>query len=792
MQALGGNTFALREPEGLVYRFRSDGRLDYVEDPNANRISASYTEGLLTRLTHAPSGQFLDIVYNAGKRIEHVMDSDGRVSLFDYDAANEHLLAVTSAGGLTTRYTYSTNDGAAREHALLSIEFPDGSHQFFAYDTSGRLSACFQDGDAEHWDLRYDTVGTVTVSDTLGATTKFYFDHRGLFSRSDDSECTRRFLDFDERLELSRVTYATGESFAMQYDRAGRLLRVTDPLGQDIDFSYGPLSRLTSMIDPGGNAISYGCDSRGNVVWVSYEDGSTERYEVNSAGDLLRWTNRRGQVIDYVVNARGQVVRKTLPDGSSVEYQYNARGKLERTIDALGTTQYEYLDPHNPDLVTAIRYPDGRFLEYTYENGRRVHMVDQDGFATAYGYDAAGLLQSVRDGSGTLLVQYHYDAAGRIAREDKGNGTYTLYGCDANGRLEHVANYRPDGTINTQFDYTLDELGRRVTMTTLEGDWSYHYDGLGRLTEAVFTSTDPLVVPDQDLQYEYDAAGNRTRAIVNGSVINYVSNDLNQYVRVGTAQLAYDLDGNLISRTENSVTTTYLYDAENRLVGVSSPGDAWSYVYDALGNRVATIHNGEQINYLVDPTGLGHVIAEYDSSGLVAHYTHAMGLVSRTDAAQQAFYDFDALGSTAGLSAPDGTYLNRYAYLPFGEHVTIDEAVANPFMYVGQEGVMHEGPGLDFMRARFYSPSDGRFVSSDPLGLAAGRANLYAYADQNPVNVTDPSGLQDCDADDEWKEVDFLPEFVARPFSFPVLPVPAALRLGRSVGSAHKMDPRFS
>ena len=141
-----------------------------------------------------------------------------------------------------------------------------------------------------------------------------------------------------------------------------------------------------------------------------------------------------------------------------------------------------------------------------------------------------------------------------------------------------------------------------------------------------------------------------------------------------------------------------------------------------------------------------NVVAEYNGAGqLSAAYTHGLGLEARVDANGSDYYDFDALGSTAGLTNTTGAVVNRYSYLPFGENVTTTETVANPFEYVGQWGVMDAGNGLDFMRARFYDANAGRFISNDPL-IQAGK-NSYAYTENNPISFYDASGLCPTDGD---------------------------------------------
>jgi RHS repeat-associated protein len=84
---------------------------------------------------------------------------------------------------------------------------------------------------------------------------------------------------------------------------------------------------------------------------------------------------------------------------------------------------------------------------------------------------------------------------------------------------------------------------------------------------------------------------------------------------------------------------------------------------------------------------------------------------------------------------------NKYSYDPFGKVVNQVEAVAQPFKFVGQYGVMTEPNGFYYMRARYYDPEVGRFISEDPIGFEGGDVNLMAYVGNQPVNGIDPLGL---------------------------------------------------
>jgi RHS repeat-associated protein len=90
--------------------------------------------------------------------------------------------------------------------------------------------------------------------------------------------------------------------------------------------------------------------------------------------------------------------------------------------------------------------------------------------------------------------------------------------------------------------------------------------------------------------------------------------------------------------------------------------------------------------------------------------------------------------------------VNSYAYDPFGQILGQQETIPQPFKFVGRYGVMAEPNGLYYMRARYYDPGVGRFISEDPLGFRGGDVNLSAYVQNNPVNRIDPWGLLLTDA----------------------------------------------
>ncbi len=146
--------------------------------------------------------------------------------------------------------------------------------------------------------------------------------------------------------------------------------------------------------------------------------------------------------------------------------------------------------------------------------------------------------------------------------------------------------------------------------------------------------------------------------------------------------------------------------------------------------------------YVVDPLGLSSIAQTYDSSGnLSATFAYGLGLAAQVDGNGDAkFYTTDITGNITGMTGSGGALTDSYFYDPFGGTTRIQGSSYNPFEYSGAYGVSGDETGLDFMRARFYDPEDGRFTSRDPIGINGG-INLYQYAGNEPLLNVDPNGL---------------------------------------------------
>ena len=187
-----------------------------------------------------------------------------------------------------------------------------------------------------------------------------------------------------------------------------------------------------------------------------------------------------------------------------------------------------------------------------------------------------------------------------------------------------------------------------------------------------------------------------------------------------------------------SINATYTWNERNQLATVKAGGVQSSYVYDALGRRVGQTTSGLTAQYVYD---MLNVAQEEYTGGTVADMLPGLGLdenFARTDSSGSYAMLPDVLGSTIGLVNTAGAIGTGYAYGPFGQTTTSGASSTNPIQYMGRE---MDATGLYFLRARYYNPILGRFLSPDPIGFIGGQANLFAYSFDSPTNFSDPLGL---------------------------------------------------
>jgi len=323
------------------------------------------------------------------------------------------------------------------------------------------------------------------------------------------------------------------------------------------------------------------------------------------------------------------------------------------------------------------------------------------------------------------------------------NGVSTTTDYDGMGRMKFFKNTNASSNVLNEFVYSYNTANQitQITEPTVRTR-TFGYDNADRLTSS--TST----VSGQNESYTFDDVGNRTSSHLS-SVYGYQQGSFNRLASTQQASYSFDNNGNLTSKTEGTAKWYYSYDRENRLMNAAKFGgmmpranESVNYQYDALGRRVVRqdkktgrtefTHDGMDV--------IQDRFEKNDGSISTTNYINGIGIDNKlklTSGTTSRYFLQDHLGSTVGMADTNGNVTESASYDSFGRVQSSN--LTTRYGYTGREA--DEKTGLMYYRARFYDPQIGRFTSEDPIGFGGGM-NWYAYVENNPIQYTDPFGLQ--------------------------------------------------
>ncbi len=467
------------------------------------------------------------------------------------------------------------------------------------------------------------------------------------------------------------------------------------------------------------------------------------------------------------------------------EYRYDTYGNLTQTVAYDDSAETSFVvglkyDSRNGRLTRAV-YPNSNIVTYSYDNNGNclgVSHPDYGGMIVSYGYDRNNRLTRVDQGSGKI-VTCSYDHLNRVTLAAYHNESETRYSYSPRGFLTGVCNNGAAGVISS-FAYECDRAGN-VTLVTENGSPSptiaYVYDDTYRLLSEIRSNGNAYAV-----SYAYDAAGNRTTMVKDGTATAYSYDNMHRLLtRVvsggATTTYKYDAIGSLITKLTGSNASVYSWSLDGKLTRIALPGGTEvAYIYDSKGNRVRqTVSNGSTVvtkQYIVDySVPLSRVLADEDEDDIVqASYCYGNDLLAMKQDGELYYFFYDRLGSVRNVtddSDPAGVVKN-YLYDGFGNVLSATAgSPANVYQFTGEE--YDAEPGFVYLRARYYEPEVGRFISRDPLleqvalirgwtgcsscgggegGLGLARLyqqlqalHPYVYCANNPLTFLDESGL---------------------------------------------------
>jgi RHS repeat-associated protein len=757
----GGNWVYSYDTEKGTLKSKTDpqgGIISYSYDAAGNRTSTTFTDGTTSSATYDSQGnvtstidslgQTTDYTYNSFGQVLSVTDPAGAITAYSYDAKG-NMIAITDPTGATTKYEYDAKGNMTR------TTNPLGQATNFTYDSKGNLATVTDPNNATT-SFTYDSAGNIaSQTDVNGATTRFEYNARNQLIKVIDPNNTTTSYSYDANGNKLSETDANGNSTRYEYNSRNQLVRTIDAMNNSTSFAYGGTGctscgggsdKLTNIIDANANSTTYHYDQLGRLVKESDPLGNTITYSYDAKGNLTSKADAKGATITYSYDGLGRLLKKLYPDNTEESFTYDVKGNILTATNKNISYTFGY---DTAGRIRSVADSTGRVISYEYDVlGNKTKMISPEGKSITYTYDKANLLSSMING-GTF--SFGYDTLGRRTSLAYPNGDSATYGYDKEGKLITLTRRNGAGSIISSNSYTHDKIGNRITNTTQERSSNYSYDHLYRLTQAITntpgysTNTKSTkgtgnAVQQQKEFYTYDPVGNRLASDNNR---RYSYGPGNQLTSDNGASYGYDRNGNLTQKATSEGTTTYEWDYENRLIKVTTPTTTAEYAYDPFGRRIQkkVTENGETVtaNYFYD----GHAILfEYDETGTIGNrYIHGPSIdepLMLTTGSEKHYYHADGLGSVVALTDQGGKIVQTYEYDSFGNLKDQKYRIKQPFTYTGRE--IDREAGLYYYRARTYDPGLGRFISKDPIGFKGG-INLFAYTKDNPVNFTDPRGL---------------------------------------------------
>lgn len=662
------------------------------------------------------------------KRVTAVTDAAGRKQSKTYTANFD---TASTSSGTTSPSTTTNTWGANNTESLTQSKSGTGASSSATYANAAPnqyLPDKGTDPAGNSSTFTYNGTGNqLTSSDAAAAKTSVNYNSDGTASNATapNNGTNRTVYGYTDH-QVTSVTPVTGTSLGVKnttYDQYGRLATSTDGRGNTTTYSYDLNDRLTSVGYTGGMVITYGFDTAGRTNSRADNSGTTT-YNYDQLGRLASIQNAAfGGVQNYGYDKSSRLTSSSNPSsGGTITYTYD-----------------------NGNTLTGMTYPSGSATKTTH------FKVDDHGRRTDTWLNA-----NADNSTWTAHIQDTYDVSDRVSHLVAYQGT----GNSSNSPVVdltycYLANIAPGGTCtysSTNAAYDRSKLqwmknNKSGTITTYgayaSGVTTGGYDKSGRLLKAVLSGGTA-----KTYSYGYNSNGARTSAAATGATTQALTfNAANQITASG---YSYDGAGNLTAKpglamsytntdqlatvTKSGTTYSYTYsgDANSELVKQTTPNGTYQYAYG---------RNNPQGTPTLEQVGLDN-----NTASVINDPTTGQPLMLQTSSGVQALIVASGTtGSPIALIASSSQVETAYDYDPYGvptvttnnNQQALDQ---NPYTFAG--GIADRTTGWIHYNHRYYDTTTGTFTQQDNLDnpLDAANANRYAYAGDDPVNNTDPTG----------------------------------------------------
>ncbi len=764
----------IRDGEGGVWKreYNTQGQLAEQTDPLGHKTGYAYDKaGRPVAITDAKGG-VKKLSYTADGQLASYTDCSGHSSQWEYDE-RKRLVKSTDAAGNVTRYRYTRlsaetlalalGDGKGNFPGQLeAVIFPDGREEKLRHDAEARLLA-HTDAMRRTTAYRYTGSGLIAErTDALGNTLHYRWDALGRLSALENENGSVYRFDYDPVGRLLREQGFDGKATEYRYDQATGVLAETVEAGVTTRLDYDPMGRLlkrrAKATSQPEHIESFAYNANGQLAEAN-NDHAKLQWFYDAAGNLVRehqhyqgpfhpdkrtavWhhhydelngrigtTRPDGHRIDWLTYGAGHVHGLLLDGQELVAFERDALYQETARTQANGLLQTMRYDPAGRLIEQQLGRPDQSAMPHPYRPDLQAGMPAA--IRRRYRYDPAGQLTGIDD-SRRGLIDYRYDPIGRLLAANSAMGQ-EIFAFDPAGNIQ-APDTAPPGVIarGVTRPRLLDNLLKEYAGT------SYRYDERGNVVERVHNG--------QRASYEWDAFNRMTRAVTGIAVTTFAYDPLGRRIakhsqaKDGTAlreptQTMYGWDGDTLA-LESSIqggrngaerTVHYVYERDSFVPLVQATRSRALELPPTTNVKALMAGNDGMYALALDPLWNG----EYDKEA------------EQFNKNEIAYYQCDHLGTPQELTDFEGKVAWSAQYKAWGQaQEAISEAaskagIRNRIRFQGQ--YLDEETGLHYNRYRYYDPDTARFLTQDPIGLAAG-FNVYSYT-RNPTGWTDALGL---------------------------------------------------
>ncbi|WP_162688499.1 RHS repeat-associated core domain-containing protein [Streptomyces sp. ICC4] len=624
------------------------------------------------------------------------------------------------------------------------------------------------------------TSGTAGKAATADATTTYSYTPAGNVASIGDTAGNKWTYTYNLLgQKLSQTDPDTGTS-TTGYDLFGRVILSTDARGKSLSTTYDTLGRKTGEYE--GTSTTDQTKKLAEWTYDTLLKGrptSSTRFVGGTAGKA--YTKKiDGYTTAYQPTGTTTVIPS---DEGKLAGTYTATAEYTPTVGLLNSTTYGadgglpaerigygynpqggltgYGSATTPYLNKAIYTPLGQVIQSTYgPYGKQLRTAQTYDDATGRQATNRVSLQTGTTGDAVEDTTYAYDEAGNLTgtssvQSSGGSATGTDTQCFLYDGQNRLAQAWTDtkGLAAPKAGQLSKCNTAQPTSTTIGGPnpyWqSFTYNQLGDRTQQV--KHDPAGNPLKDVTQTstYPGSGSTPAAQPN------TATSITTTGPTGTTTLTphYDSVGNTTSRdtkagTAATTTQTFTYNAQGRTETVTTPKPGGgtqtaTYLYDADGGLLIQRSPDSDTLYLFGGTEQLKLNNTTKTVEGLRNYTSPDGTRITRSSTGSVTYQLTTPQNTSQLQI-DATTLTvtRRAFDPYGApRGTAPPAWADNRAYLGQP--VDPTSGLNLLGARNYDPVIGRFLTCDPVFEAGDQNQMggYTYAGDDPVNMSDPSGL---------------------------------------------------